>query len=182
MKRKTNLLVLKTAIFACLIALTGTSCSHHPSTTDGEIMIVSVNKKFRTINDLKKSEEFRDKNLYITLWTSDSDNCMDYFGHDTELKRSSIDKNLEFIYLSTDGKSLKNKQIRVIEKYNLTGYHLNNYSWNLMEELISYSNQTGTYPVILFINVKGQVRRLGYSKSGISELLLQIDDFLLIDQ
>ncbi len=97
-----------------------------PEHSQDSISIISDFENYQSIEDVINYREFKDKVLYIDIWSLYCGPCIKEFQESKDLKQRYHDKPVIFIYLvdMLNTRENSNRWDSLVNKYKLYGFHL----------------------------------------------------------
>lgn len=155
----------------------------YPSTYKGSDKIILMdNQDLNSLDDIIKMDYFKDKVVFIDIWGTYCDTCLNEFDSVKQLKERYKNQPVEFLYLcSISRMDQEMKWKKIIQEKNLEGYHIainNQQYYNIWETMKDNVDQMYSIPHYLIAkNGKVIIYKSSAPSSG-EKLYSELDSVL----
>ena len=148
---------------------------------NAKIIFIPNSEDIKTMENLTELPEFKGNILYLDIWGTYCGPCMREFQHGKEikeLKERYMGKPVKFIYLADGGSNDLSRWKRIVDKYELHGYHML-IGALFYKNLMSIKGISESKPLYILIDKKGDIANPNAKRpSSKTEVYGQIDKLL----
>jgi thiol-disulfide isomerase/thioredoxin len=145
--------------------------------------------EYKSLNEILQLEKFKNKVVYIDIWSTGCVHCIKEFEHVAKLKKQLGNDSIEFLYLcarhyntrKSNVRNIKNEKLwkKLIQEHNIEGTHIlmsnecyiDGYRYKYENEY--QGNIHWGFPMYLLANKNGEIVNMDAPRPSQGEFLLK---------